>query len=169
MKKDKLHYYVIFVATFLLFSIQVLLADPYFPPTATSLLQKEHDSKQQTMLADLEKVVEKVMQKRRGKKRRKSKNARKKSKKVKKNRKKKLQKLANQKATISQELRYLLQQQYHDKTLQKTISVRLQEIDIIAAIRLITKMADIEIVIDADVVGKVHHFNFKRFESIIVY
>jgi len=63
---------------------------------------------------------------------------------------------------VSREVRRLLDQEYRDQELaSKTLSIRLKNTDIKEVLRLIGQITDINLVIDADVIGTVQNIDFK--------
>lgn len=130
-------------------------SDAYFPPTATSLLRKENDRKDELLRSDVEKLVDLAFKKHVGEKKETKKAVEAKSSKSNATHPDK------KKEAISRELRMLLEQQYQDPALAKKISISFQDTDIVQAICLISKMVDIDIAIDSDVAGTIKHFNFK--------
>lgn len=133
-------------------STGVMLSMPIIPSTSSALVKNEQKRKKETLMKDIEIVVEKALR-------------RKKRSRKKKRKKGQLSSIPGMRAAkknpLSNEIRYLLEQQYTHQDLVKKIDIRLQDIDVVQAVGLIVKAAGFPIVVDANVHGQVNGFTFE--------
>ena len=143
---------ITFSVGFFISSMGVLFSFPFVPSTASSLVKNEQRVKKEALMRDIEVVVKKALRRKKRKKKKQSKAGKKSSipgmKVVKKD-------------LLSDEIIYLLEKQYLHKDLTKKISIRLQDVEVVQAVRLIAHTASLPVVVDANVRGEVNGFDFK--------
>lgn len=136
------------------------------PPTALTLVEHEHKHHEKNMLQSIKKIVAKTVKKERlegtnrPKKEGKPQHLRRgQNSKTATHRDKK----KSEQALPSKELLFLLNKQYDDPDLKdKQVSVTLKNVNVAEAIKLISTLSEVPIIVDTDSIGIIPFFSFKE-------
>lgn len=122
------------------------------PPTTTSLIKQQNQTKEQESLKNIKNIVSNALSKKQ------KNNNNNKTKKTAKNKNSRTDKIG---IDITRELTQLLQEQYQDKELTKPkLSLELKKVDIKKAINLISKITGVNFIIDTQVSGSIDTIKF---------
>ena len=145
-----------------LFADSVLMPDmknvdlSSIPPSATHMLREERKDREAESLDSVKKVVQEVVQAEKQKKKESKKKKGKKAKTVSALTASTVKDVLAQKQAQAQEVATLLYQQYQDTILMgKRVTLQLKQMPVKEAIALLSKVTDVVVIVDADVVGTV--------------
>jgi type IV pilus assembly protein PilQ len=147
------------------------------PPTALTLIEHDHKRRDHDRLQSIEEIVTKVLRKNSAQEKKRSKKGKNEpaSKKKSTHRDASLDLKINQEkkkleqAIVSKEILQLLNQQYEDHEIKnKKISVTLKNVNVSEAIKLISRLSGVTLVVDTNVTGTIPFFSFKEIELAVL-